>query len=303
MNINQIRFVQAVAEIGSFSQAAERCCVTQPTLSNGIAHLEEELGGKLFERNTRSVSLTPLGRHLLPLIDQILDNLDELKSSARAWYEPDHKLIRISLSPVIDMKIVQKLVASFQEIHPDVEFFFKECFLDDMHGRLDRDQVEVAFQPSQERRIGWDRQPLYAEPLLYLPRSGSQLEQDGEHVDLTELSNDPLIFTVDGCGLANATRRLFEKECVDYTSYPGQALMYTVVEEWTDIGIGAGILPSSKLIVQNQTARPLLINGKFAMLECEATWKTTGTQHRHVTEFIQHLHNNTAAMAPLSKTL
>lgn len=157
MNINQIRFVQAVAELGSFSQAAERCCVTQPTLSNGVAHLEEELGGKLFERSTRSVKLTPLGRHLLPLIGQILDSLTELKSSARAWHEPEHKLIRISLSPVIDMKVVHMLVASFQKCHPDIEFFFKECFLDDMHGRLDRDQVEVAFQPSQERRIGWGR--------------------------------------------------------------------------------------------------------------------------------------------------
>ena len=69
MNLGPLRFAKAAAEERSFSKAAEKCNVTQPTLSNGIALLEEEVGGRLFARTTRRVDLTPFGAQLLPLIE------------------------------------------------------------------------------------------------------------------------------------------------------------------------------------------------------------------------------------------
>ena len=60
-----LRYFLAVAELGSFSKAAGRVNVTQPTLSVGIAKLEEEVGARLFERTTRRVSLTPAGSKFL----------------------------------------------------------------------------------------------------------------------------------------------------------------------------------------------------------------------------------------------
>ena len=60
-----LRYFLAVAELGSFSKAAARVSVTQPTLSVGIAKLESEVGARLFERTTRRVSLTPAGSRFL----------------------------------------------------------------------------------------------------------------------------------------------------------------------------------------------------------------------------------------------
>src|SRR5215831_19378387 len=73
MNLSQLEFAAAVGEKKSFTAAARACHVTQPTLSNGIAQLEEELGGRLFVRTTRSVALTPLGNHLVPYIKEVLN--------------------------------------------------------------------------------------------------------------------------------------------------------------------------------------------------------------------------------------
>lgn len=289
MNINQLRFVQAVAETRSFSQAASKCCVTQPTLSNGIAHLEQELEGKLFERSTRSVSLTPLGKHLLPLIEQILDSLDELKSASRAWHEPEHKLIRIGMSPVVDMKLLQKAVRSFQALYPDVEFFFKECFLDDMDQRLDNGQVDLAFLPAREHRLDREYHPFYIEPLNYLPCDGSPMHVSNDAVELAVIADYPLILTMNGCGLADATRKMFAEQNLNFSLYPGQALSYSVVEEWCALGIGSGVLPRSKLSSDNYSARPLLVNGKPAMLACEFVWKKVMAQPKHVQLFLQHL--------------
>ena len=61
-----LRYFLAVAELGSFSRAAAKVNVTQPTLSVGIAKLEEQVGARLFERTTRRVSLTPAGSRFLP---------------------------------------------------------------------------------------------------------------------------------------------------------------------------------------------------------------------------------------------
>ncbi|MBM3647311.1 MAG: LysR family transcriptional regulator, partial [Alphaproteobacteria bacterium] len=65
MNLSFIRYFLAVADSGSFTAAAERCHVTQPTLSAGIARLEEEVGTRLFERGRRS-ELSAAGQRLLP---------------------------------------------------------------------------------------------------------------------------------------------------------------------------------------------------------------------------------------------
>ena len=65
MNLVFIRYFLAVAETGSFTAAAERCHVTQPTLSAGVARLEEEIGARLFDRSRRA-ALTAAGQKLLP---------------------------------------------------------------------------------------------------------------------------------------------------------------------------------------------------------------------------------------------
>jgi LysR family transcriptional regulator, hydrogen peroxide-inducible genes activator len=72
LNLSQLRFVRAVTDAGTFTGGAARCYVTQSTLSTAIAHLEKELGERLFVRTTRSVKLTPFGHRLLPLIDDVL---------------------------------------------------------------------------------------------------------------------------------------------------------------------------------------------------------------------------------------
>jgi len=88
MNLSQLRYVKAVADTGSFTLAAERCYVTQPTLSNGIAQLEQEWEERLFTRTTRRVSLTPFGHHMLPFIDKMLDAQGELLHETSNFVRP-----------------------------------------------------------------------------------------------------------------------------------------------------------------------------------------------------------------------
>src|SRR5579875_860723 len=81
MEVHQLRYVCAVADTGSFSRAAERCQIAQPSLSQQVLKLEEELGAKLFDRLGRGVRLTDSGRAFLPHARSILDHVDLARAS------------------------------------------------------------------------------------------------------------------------------------------------------------------------------------------------------------------------------
>src|SRR5574341_1055217 len=100
MNLGQLEFAVAVAEKKSFTAAANACHVTQPTLSNGIAQLEDELGGRLFVRTTRSVALTPLATHLVPYIKEALNAQAMIRTQAQSFLNPAKQMVRIGVSPL-----------------------------------------------------------------------------------------------------------------------------------------------------------------------------------------------------------
>src|SRR6202046_4081448 len=81
MEVHQLRYICAIAETGNFSRAAERCNVAQPSLSQQVLKLENELGAKLFDRLGRSIRLTEAGRIFIPKARAILDQMDVARSS------------------------------------------------------------------------------------------------------------------------------------------------------------------------------------------------------------------------------
>ena len=290
MNISHLRFAVTVAEVGSFSKAAAACHVTQPTLSNGIASLEEELGGKLFDRTTRSVGLTPMGSHLLPYLERALTDLAEITSVAANWRDPSHRLIRVGVSPVVNMRAVIDLLTDFREAHPDVEFFFKECFLGDLTDRLNAGQLDIIVVPESISPEGTKRLPLYTEPLCYVFREGDPRLDHAATVSLEEASKSTLILTVDACGLQGVTKNMFAQHNLPLDSYPGVATSYAVIEEWAALGIGAGILPASKIRSGANGFRPLTVSPTTpAILSCQLVWKPEFVSTTHLSALIKYI--------------
>ena len=83
MELHQLRYFAAVAELGNFTRAAERCFVSQPSLSQQIIKLEHELNARLFVRQGRTSKLTRAGERLLPRARMILNDVDELRGCVR----------------------------------------------------------------------------------------------------------------------------------------------------------------------------------------------------------------------------
>ena len=293
MNLSQLRFVLAAADELSFSRAAERCNVTQPTLSSGVACLEEELGGQLFVRTTRKVELSPFGEKVLPLIRAVMRAQAELEAGVRSFYRPAHKIVRIGLSPLVDGRLVAQVLEPYRLNHPGVETFFKELFLEDLDERLRKAQLDLVIRtldPSASSRKVLVRAPLYEEDLLYLPRHASTAPIGAGAVRLHDVAGETFVLCANGCGLANTTRSLFAKAGARLREYSGQALSYPVMQEWADIGIGATILPASKIAPElRPRARRLLLAPKQpARLGFEAVWMREQAHPAHVVELHRH---------------
>ena len=94
MEVHQLRYVCAVADTGNFSRAAERCGVAQPSLSQQVLKLEDDLGVKLFDRLGRSIRLTEAGRAFIPRARAILEQLDAARTSAAVSGKSPPSLVR-----------------------------------------------------------------------------------------------------------------------------------------------------------------------------------------------------------------
>jgi DNA-binding transcriptional LysR family regulator len=294
MNLNQLRFAAAVAAERSFTRAADLCQVTQPTLSSGIALLEEELGGQLFVRTTRRVDLSPFGERVLPLIEGVLRSQSELEACIRTFYDPAHKIVCIGLSPLVDMRLLTEVLEPYQAEHPGTETFFKECFLDDLDERLRSGQFDLVIRPclaGDASRKSSVHAPFYEEDLCYLPRQAHADALRGVGaVSLRDVAGETFVLCAEGCGLARTTRRLFAEIGATLREYPGQALSFQVMQEWADIGIGATILPESKIAapLRPRARRLLGKGGKPARVTFEATWRKDAAYPRHVADLHRH---------------
>lgn len=287
MNLNQLRYFTSLAETKSFKTSAEKCCVTQPTLSNGIAHLEEELGGKLFRRTTRTVDLTPFGTFVVPMAQSILDAKDELIKSAQSFFHPELKVLRIGMSPLIAHTQFPNVIKTIKDQAEWTEVFLKHCFMDDMATRLQNETVDLILIPRQSGTPFANSIPLYKEPLFYIPpQTDLGAQQTTNPIEIASLDATPVILT-NGCGLSDVIKDCFAQAGATLMPYPGQALNYNVVVDWAELGLAGGILPKSQIHSHVTKACPLMIQGKPAMIQYQACWNPDHPHHPFLKETAQ----------------
>src|SRR5437868_5755769 len=124
MELHQLRYFVAVAETGSFTRAAEREGVTQPTLSEQIIRMEGQIGRRLFDRLGRKVVLTEAGQELLGRAQAILAAVAEAERAVKDSAEGGQ--LRVGAIPTIAPFLLPSTVTRFRKQHPGVRLQLKE---------------------------------------------------------------------------------------------------------------------------------------------------------------------------------
>lgn len=173
--IDAMRLFMRVADAGSFSRAAAEMGIGQPTVSRRIQDLEHQLGGALFQRTTRSLSLTEAGQRFYARAGDLLGDFDEAEAEVRGLdHEPVGQL-RISCAGSFGYLVIGPKLAGFMDKHPHIRVDLKS---DDTYTDLAREGIDLAFRLGtlsdsgmMAKKLGEAPRALWAAP-SYLERRG-----------------------------------------------------------------------------------------------------------------------------------
>ena len=287
MNIEYLRYAQAVARTGSFSAAARERQVSQPSLSKGIAQLEATLGGKLYARSTQGVSPTPFGEQMLPLISAAISSIDDLADGAREASTRARQAIRLGVSPLIDSGLVARAFAASRELLPERTLQLREANMIPLREALLSGTLDLALMPAVSTIPGCVHQTVYTEPVAILePPASHGSDSPSGPITLDSLGSYPLILVPDLCGLTAFTVGLFAERDIPLNRYPGEAAGYQVLEEWTQLGLGAALLPVSKLSDADHSARELQHDDQPVLISYEAVWRKDSRAHAELAALV-----------------
>lgn len=175
MNIRDLEYFAAVAEAGHFGRAAEKCFVSQPTLSGQLRKLEEELGVALFERNAKGARLTAAGETLLTHARGILDQSRRLAEAARALRDPRSGPLHVGVIPTLAPYLMPLVVPFTRKLHPKLEMFLSEMRTRDLLRALADGQIEAGLLALPFDQSGMESETILTEPFFLAVPAGHAL--------------------------------------------------------------------------------------------------------------------------------
>ncbi len=126
MNLRDLEYLLAVAEERHFHRAADRCFVSQPTLSGQLKKLEQELGVQLVERNNRQVRMTEAGRAVTDQARRVLNEARAIKSIARTFHDPMKGELQVGLIPTVAPYLLPVIMPLLKKQYPDLKLWLHE---------------------------------------------------------------------------------------------------------------------------------------------------------------------------------
>lgn len=246
MEISELKAFVAVAELGSFSQAAQTLHLTQPAVSKRISQLESHLHCPLFDRIGRNVSLTEAGRELLPRARNILQEMEDVSRALSNLSGEVRGTLKIGTSHHIGLHrlapILKQFSKSYPEVSLDIEFIDSEMAFDlVMQGKLELGIVTLPPDGSGALQSF----PVWQDPLAFMVANDHPLASS-KQLTLQQLAQYPAILP----SMATFTRRIVESLFQGYDlkiDVPISTNYLETIKMMASIGLGWTVLPATML--------------------------------------------------------
>ena len=201
MEIHQLRYFLAVARTANFSRAAEQCRVAQPSLSQQIMKLEDELGERLFERTRRAVALTPAGARLQAHAERVLDEVERARENVRDAGAVVRGRVTLGALPTVAPYYLPRRLRDFAAKFPEVEVVVHEDTTEQLARAVLAKEIDLALVSLPVERRGLEGLALFDEPLLIALPAGHALTKK-RRLALADLEAEPFILMQEGHCLA-----------------------------------------------------------------------------------------------------
>ncbi len=197
MTLTELQYIVAVADERHFGRAAERCFVSQPTLSVAVRKLEQELGVTLFERNRNEVFLTALGERILAQARRVLYEANTLKDIAKYGQEPLRGPLRVGAIYTIGPYLFPELIPVVHQKYPNMPLVVEENFTAVLARRLKRGEVDAVILSLPFDEVGIQTAALYDEPFVALLPAAHPLAIK-DVIEFNELSRENVLLLGQG---------------------------------------------------------------------------------------------------------
>lgn len=293
MELHQLRYFVAVAELKSFTRAAERCFVAQPSLSQQIIKLEAELGKPLFERLGRTVRLTDAGRALYLQALSILASVDEAKLRVQDATDELSGTVTVGAIPTIAPFLLPKILQDFHRSLPKANLVLLEDYTDGivagcLSGELDLGLLALPILDSQLHV-----EPLFEEELLLAVSRRHRLAKS-KRVTFDDLNNEPFILLND----MHCLGRQIVSFCNEESCSPAiacRSAQVLTVQQLVASGFGISLLPAMAADLDRDPKRVYRrISGTAPTRSVGLIWHKQRYQRPLVREFVRLLKPNLA---------
>ncbi|MGW1196210.1 LysR family transcriptional regulator [Streptomyces sp. NPDC002536] len=245
MELQQMRYVVAVAETGGFTRAAERCHVVQSALSHQIARLEKELGTRLFDRTSRAVRLTAAGEAFVPVARQALDAAERARAEVRAATGKVSGNLAVGAISTVAAVDLADALRRYQTRYPDVRIRLVGGVSEELIERVRDSSLDVAFTgldpgtvPKGVRHRELARGELVAIVAPEHPLAGRK------RTDLQRLAREPFIDFPAGSAARRQRQSAFEAAGLA-TDAPFEVTTVEFLARLVRAGLGVGMVPEA----------------------------------------------------------
>ena len=249
--LKQLQYLVAIAETGTYGEAAKRVNISQSSLSTQINDLEAELGTVVFERGRHGAIVTPIGKDVLAQSRLILREVEALRTLARQSDQGLEGRINLGVLPSIGPYLLPPAVRSLHQSYPGLRLWVREGRTPTLDAMLKDGRIDVILSSANDHP-DCDFEFLFNEDLWICAAPTHPLSQSDDPIKLKDLSTDPLLSLGSGHRLSSIVRALADEAGTLVSSeYEGTSL--DAVRQMAVMGAGIAVLPS--LYVRSEAQR------------------------------------------------
>lgn len=287
MNIRDLQYFLAVAELQHFGKAAEQCCVSQPTLSGQIKKLEEQLGVTLLERTNRRVMLTDSGEQIARAARRIMGEVETIQDVALSNQNPLSGRFRLGAFPTLASYIFPGLVSKTRKSLPDLRLILVEektaVLLDKLtHG--DIDAALLALPINDDFLVN---QPLFDDEFLLAVPAGHELAAEQE-IDQAMLKNRRLMLLEEGHCLRDQALDVCQlnniAEAQDY-----RAASLETLRQMVKAGSGITFMPKIAIQPEESGIRYIPFTSPAPFRTIGLVWRKTSARSEVIDRLVDQL--------------
>ncbi|WP_374283089.1 LysR family transcriptional regulator [Novosphingobium sp.] len=240
-----LRLFLQVAHSLSFSETARQANLSQPALSRTIRLLEEDLGVRLFDRNSRNVALTPAGAALLPTVERLSSDFDQAFRELNQTFEGMKGRVFVGALPSMSANLLPKVIAEFRKTRPKVEVIIREDLSEDLLQSLQERKIDFALTTPPNATPGIEFEPLIEDDCVLVCRP-DDLPRIPDPAPWTIFAERPVISMESRSSVRVLTDAAFARAGIT-VARPYECTLLATAGGCIIAGLGIALMPRSTL--------------------------------------------------------